>query len=55
VARGCKSRTGRGEECFLDVLDETVASGMTAADQLIELFNGPWKGDVSRVFRDFAY
>jgi glutamate--cysteine ligase len=54
-ARDRRSRKGRSEASFLDVLDETVASGMTAADQLIELYNGPWAGDVSRVFRDFAY
>jgi glutamate--cysteine ligase len=49
---GCK---GRGEASFLDVLDESVASGMTAADQLLALYHGRWNGDVSRVFRDFAY
>jgi glutamate--cysteine ligase len=37
------------------VLNETVASNKTAADQLLELYHGNWKGDVTRVFRDFAY
>jgi glutamate--cysteine ligase len=37
------------------VLDETVASGKTAADNLLALYNGSWNGDISRVFRDFAY
>jgi glutamate--cysteine ligase len=50
--KGCKGKT---ETTFLDVLDETVNSGMTAADQLLELYNGAWNGDISRVFRDFAY
>ncbi len=54
-ARDRRSRKGKCEADFLDVLDQTVASGMTAADQLIELYQGPWQGDVSRVFRDFAY
>lgn len=49
---GCK---GKLETMFLDVLDETVATGRTAAEQLLELYHGPWNGDVSRVFRDFAY
>ena len=49
---GCKGRT---EASFLDVLDETVASGRTAADNLLDLYNGAWKGDLARVFRDFAY
>jgi glutamate--cysteine ligase len=50
--KGCKGKT---EASFLDVLDETVTSGKTAADNLLELYHGAWKGDVSRVFRDFAY
>ena len=49
---GCK---GKLESGFLDVLDESVATGKTAADQLLELYHGAWNGDVSRVFRDFAY
>jgi glutamate--cysteine ligase len=50
--KGCKGKT---ETTFLDVLDETVATGKTAADQLLDLYNGAWNGDISRVFRDFAY
>ncbi len=50
--KGCKGNT---EASFLDTLDETVATGKTSADALLELYHGPWKGDVSRVFRDFAY
>jgi glutamate--cysteine ligase len=49
---GCK---GKSETDFLDVLDETVSTGKTAADTLLDLYNGPWKGDIARVFRDFAY
>ncbi|MFO1033918.1 MAG: glutamate--cysteine ligase [Hyphomicrobiales bacterium] len=49
---GCK---GKPEAAFLDVLDETVASGKTAADNLLDLYNGAWGGDINRVFRDFAY
>jgi glutamate--cysteine ligase len=49
---GCK---GKLESGFLDVLDESVATGKTAADQLLDLYGGNWNGDISRVFRDFAY
>ncbi len=49
---GCKGKT---ETAFLDVLDETVASGKTAAENLLSLYNGAWNRDISRVFRDFAY
>jgi glutamate--cysteine ligase len=54
-ARGLKSRKGKPEAAFLDILDEIISSRKTAADQLIELYNGPWRGEISRVFRDFAY
>ena len=54
-ARGLTGCKGKPEGSFLDVLDETVASGKTAADNLLDLYHGAWKGDVSRVFRDFAY
>jgi glutamate--cysteine ligase len=50
--KGCKGNT---EASFLDTLDETVASGKTQADLLLDLYKGQWEGDVSRVFRDFAY
>ena len=50
--QGCKGKT---EAAFLDTLDETVASGKTAAESLLELYHGAWDGDISRVFRDFAY
>ena len=49
---GCKGKT---ETTFLEVLDETVASGKTAADQMLELYNTSWNRDITRVFRDFAY
>jgi glutamate--cysteine ligase len=50
--QGCKGKTEAG---FLDTLDETVATGKTAAENLLALYHGSWNGDVKRVFRDFAY
>lgn len=50
--KGCKNLT---EARFLDVLDEIVAGGRTHAEELLELFNGRWNGDLSHVFRDFAF
>jgi glutamate--cysteine ligase len=49
---GCKGKT---EASFLDVLDETVATGKTAAENLLDLYNGSWNRNIDRVFRDFAY
>lgn len=54
-ARGQHGCKGKSEAAFLDTLDETVASGKTAAENLLALYHGSWNGDVKRVFRDFAY
>ena len=50
--QGCKGKT---EASFLDVLDETAGTGKTAAENLLDLYNGAWNGNIERVFRDFAY
>ena len=48
IARdGLKAR-GLGEEVYLAPLDEIVASGMTQADRLLQLYAGAWGGDASR-------
>jgi glutamate--cysteine ligase len=54
-ARGLSGCKGRMESAFLDTLDETVATGKTAGENLLALYHGSWQGDVRRVFRDFAY
>jgi glutamate--cysteine ligase len=54
-ARGRQGCRGQSEAAFLDDLDEVVASGRSAADNLLALYHGPWNGDITRVFRDFAY
>ena len=43
------------ESNYLTELEEIADSGVTPAERLLELYNGPWKGDVRRVFEDFAY
>jgi glutamate--cysteine ligase len=50
--QGCKGKTESG---FLAVLEESVASGKTAAENLLNLYHGAWNRDINRVFRDFAY
>jgi gamma-glutamylcysteine synthetase len=42
------------ETGYLSELQEIAASGITPAERLLELYNGAWAGDVSRVFEDFA-
>ncbi len=42
------------ETVFLNPLAEIAESGVTPAERLLELYHGPWRGDVSRVF-ELAY
>jgi glutamate--cysteine ligase len=49
------SAGGKDETCFLSELEEIADSGITPAERLLDLYHGPWKGDVSQVFEDMAY
>ncbi|HWE99565.1 MAG TPA: glutamate--cysteine ligase [Caulobacteraceae bacterium] len=43
------------ETVYLAELEDIADSGVTAAERLLELYNGPWSGNVSPVFEAFAY
>ncbi len=43
------------ERGYITELEDIADSGVTSADRLLELYNGEWSGDVSRVYRDMAY
>ena len=43
------------ERGYLSELEDIADSGVTPAERLLELYHGAWQGDVSRVYRDFAY
>ena len=48
-------RNGRDETRYLRPLEESVARGLTPAEELLEKFRGPWKGSVEPIFEDYAY
>ncbi|MFK7763691.1 MAG: glutamate--cysteine ligase [Roseobacter sp.] len=55
-----RSRPGAGgmvpdETHFLNALHETVETGMTPADELLERYHGDWQGDLSRIYAEFSY
>ncbi len=54
-ARDNKNALGVDETVFLEPLRETVASGMTYAEKLLQLYHGSWQGDVNKVFEEYAY
>jgi glutamate--cysteine ligase len=49
------NRNGADESIFIEPLIEIVEANQTPAERKLELFHGEWKGDIDRVFREFAY
>ena len=43
------------ERGYLSELEDIADSGVTPADRLLSLYHGDWQGDVTRMYRDFAY
>jgi glutamate--cysteine ligase len=43
------------ETSFLRELEEIADSGVTPAERLLDLYHGPWAGDVRRAFDELAY
>ena len=57
IARG---RAGSGglvpdETHFLNALRESVETGQTPADELLEHYNGDWNGDLTRIYKEYSY
>ncbi|MEH6832641.1 MAG: glutamate--cysteine ligase [Sulfitobacter sp.] len=55
-----RARSGAGglvpdETHFLNALKESVETGKTPADELIDCYNGEWNGDLSRIYSEFSY
>jgi glutamate--cysteine ligase len=49
------NKSSRDESVFLSPLEETLASGLTPAERLLQRFHGPWDGDIHRLFMEDAY
>ena len=50
IAEGGLKARGLGEEAYLAPLHEIVASGMTQADRILQLYEGAWGGDARKAF-----
>ncbi len=61
IARAGLNARRRGREGLVDEtsylapLDEIAASGVTPAERLLELYHGPWRGEIRNVFDVMAY
>ncbi len=43
------------ETHFLNALKESLESGKTPADELLDRYHGDWNGDLTRVYSEFSY
>ena len=48
-------RNGRDETRYLRPLEESIARGVTPAEELLEKFRGAWNGTVEPIFEEYAY
>jgi glutamate--cysteine ligase len=46
---------GRDESRYLEVLEDRLARGTTAAEELLAKFHGPWNGSVDPIYAEEAY
>jgi len=52
AARGRLNSSGDNETGFLNPLHEIVESGTVPAQRLLDLYNGPWAGDITRAYEE---
>ncbi len=43
------------ETHFLNALKDSIETGQTPADELLERYNGDWGGDLTRIYGEFSY
>jgi len=53
--RGRIDQLGRDETRHLEPLDRIIDSGRTPAEEMLEKFNGPWKGSVEPAYAEYAF
>ena len=49
------NRNGADESIFLTPLIDFAESNETPAERKLALFHGAWRGDIDRVFAEYAY
>ena len=55
-----RARPGAGglvpdETHFLNALKDSIETGQSPADELLDLYNGAWHGDLKRIYDEFSY
>jgi glutamate--cysteine ligase len=54
-ARAKLDGMGSDETNFLDAIDSRMASGRTAAEELLERYEKEWDGNIDRIFREYTF
>lgn len=54
-ARARLNAAGDSESGFLDPLREVLAAGRTPAERLLDLYNGEWAGDITRIYEEQSF
>ena len=54
-ARAQLSGSGDSEAGFLDPLRDVVRTGKPPAQRLLDLYHGPWGGDLRRIYDEFSF
>ena len=49
------SDSGLDESYYLEPLQEALVTGVTPAEKMLQLYHGDWGGDLSNVFKDYAF
>jgi glutamate--cysteine ligase len=55
VRRKRLDRNGRDETRYLRPLEESIARGITPAEELLAKYHGEWGGTVDPIFEEYAY
>lgn len=55
VRRERLSDAGLDETHYLEPVQETLVSGLTPAEKMLAKYEGEWGGDLSHVFREYAF
>lgn len=55
TARARLNASGDNEGGFLDPLRETIASGKTPAERLLDRYYGEWRGDIGRIYEEMSF
>ncbi|MDB5485762.1 MAG: glutamate--cysteine ligase, partial [Tardiphaga sp.] len=53
--RNMVDHIGRDESRYLDPLDQVLDSGKTPAEQMLDKFNGPWRGSVDPAYTEYCF